>query len=410
MYKKAFVILAVLIFSVANINAQQKYFRTSGKEILGPDDKPVLLRGINLGNWLVPEGYMFKFKKTSSPRMIYQMMNELVGNTEAVGFWNKFRDSYITKEDISFIKKCGFNSVRVPFHYQFFVSVDNPELEIKTGIEMLKRVVKWCGQEKLYVILDMHCAPGGQTGDNIDDSYGYPYLFESEYAQQLTIKVWENIAKEFADNEFVIGYDLLNEPIAHYFKVDEINPKLEPFFKRLVTALRVIDKNHIMFIGGAQWNSNFKIFGEPFDKNSVYTFHKYWTPTDKSVIQDYIDYSNKYNVPIWLGESGENTNEWISAFRTTLEENNIGWCFWTFKRLDATRCIASIKAPEAYDTLISYSECSRVSYEEIRKNRPEPKLIKTILEQYLENIQFKNCIINKEYLEALGVNTKGLKP
>ena len=408
MTKKIYFCTFILVLSlVFNINAKNKFFHTNGKEIAGPDNKPVLLKGINLGNWLVPEGYMFKFQKTSSPRLIYQMINELIGNTEAVDFWQKFRENYITKEDIHFIKSCGFNSVRVPFHYQFFVSVDNPGIEIKTGIELLKKVINWCREENLYVILDMHCAPGGQTGDNIDDSYGYPTLFESEYAQKLTIKVWENIARAFADDEIIIGYDLLNEPIAHYFKVDEINPKLEPFFKRLVTAMRKIDKNHIMFIGGAQWNSNFKIFGEPFDKNSVYTFHKYWTPTDKSVIQEYLDYRDKYNVPIWLGESGENTNEWIGEFRKTLEDNNIGWCFWPFKRLDATRCIASVKLPVSYDTLISYSECSRVSYEDIRKNRPNPVLIKNILDQYLENIKFKNCSINSEYLNALGLKPNG---
>jgi aryl-phospho-beta-D-glucosidase BglC (GH1 family) len=410
MQKKIFLVLAVYLIAATALNAQHKYFHTNGKEIVGPDDKPVLLKGINTGTWLVPEGYMFKFNRTSSPRLIYQMVNELIGNTEAVDFWNKFRDNYITKEDIQFIKSCGFNSVRIPFHYQFFVSVDYPELEINAGMELLKKAVKWCAEEKLYVILDMHCAPGGQTGDNIDDSFGYPGLFESEYAQRLTIKVWEKIAKEFADNEYVIGYDLLNEPIAHYFKVDEINPKLEPFYKRLITALRAIDKNHIMFIGGAQWDSNFRIFGEPFDGNSVYTFHKYWSPTDKSVIQEYIDFRDKHNVPIWLGESGENTNEWISAFRKTLEENNIGWCFWTFKRLDATRCVASVKPPESYDTLIAYSECNRAGYEDIRKNRPDAKLIKKVLEQYLENIRFKNCVINKEYLEALGVNSGPFKP
>lgn len=407
--KKVTVVFLLMLIAAINISGQKKFFRTEGKEIVGPDNKPVLLKGINLGNWLVPEGYMFKFKRTSSPRMIYQMINELIGNTEAVDFWNKFRDNYITKEDIHFIKKCGFNSIRVPFHYQFFVSVENPDAEINTGIELLKRVVDWCREENLYVILDMHCAPGGQTGDNIDDSYGYPFLFESEYAQQLTIKVWQKIAKVFADDEYVLGYDLLNEPIAHYFKVNEINPKLEPFFKRLVAALRTIDKNHIMFIGGAQWNTNFKIFGEPIDKNSVYTFHKYWSPTDKSVIQEYIDYRDKYNVPLWLGESGENTDEWIGEFRQLLEENNIGWCFWPYKRLDASRCIVSVKQPDAYDTLISYSECSRVSYEDLRKNRLDPKLIKGILEQYLENIKFNNCSVNSGYLKALGVNDKVTK-
>ncbi len=394
-------LLSIILLSANILLAQPGYFHTAGREIVDPDGKPVLLRGINLGNWLVPEGYMFKFQKTSSPRLIYQMFNELLGNTDAAVFWKKFRDSYITKEDITFIKSCGFNSIRIPFHYQFFISIDNPEVEVSEGLNLLKRVVKWCEEENLYVILDMHCAPGGQTGDNIDDSYGYPALFESETAQEATIKAWVKIAREFKTNRTVIGYDLLNEPIAHYFNVESLNPKLEPFFKKLISEIRKVDDNHIVFIGGAQWNSNFKIFGPPFDKNSVYTFHKYWTPSDKSVIQEYIDYREKFNVPIWMGESGENTNEWIAAFRKTLEENNIGWCFWPYKKMDATSSPVSVSRPADYDTLIAYSEKDRSDYGKLREHRIDKQLSEKILNEYLENIKLKNCRVNREYIEAL---------
>jgi aryl-phospho-beta-D-glucosidase BglC (GH1 family) len=62
----------------------------------------------------------------------------------------------------------------------------------------MDRVVWVVQKEGLYVILDMHCAPAGQTWDNIDDSYGYPYLFENEESQQLTINIWKTIAKHYA--------------------------------------------------------------------------------------------------------------------------------------------------------------------------------------------------------------------
>jgi hypothetical protein len=35
---------------------------TRGREFVAPDGRPLFLKGINLGNWLLPEGYMFKFK------------------------------------------------------------------------------------------------------------------------------------------------------------------------------------------------------------------------------------------------------------------------------------------------------------------------------------------------------------
>src|SRR6266581_7410596 len=159
--------------------AKPRFVTTRGKVIASPDGKPLLLRGINLGNWLLPEGYMFKFKTTNSPRLIKTAISELVGEDEARRFWKTYRDNYITREDIRFIKQSGFNSVRVPFSYRLFVSdATVPRLD-GPGYELLDRVVDWCRREGLYVILDMHAAPGGQTGDNIDDSWGYPFLFES---------------------------------------------------------------------------------------------------------------------------------------------------------------------------------------------------------------------------------------
>lgn len=401
------IIFSLFVLSLP-LQAQNGFFHTQGKDIIDPHGKPIVLKGINLGNWLVPEGYMFKFKKTSSPRMIYQLFNELLGNTDAVVFWREYRENYITREDIRFIKACGFNSIRIPFHYQFFISIEHPDAEITEGIKLLRRVVNWCKEETLYVVLDMHCAPGGQTGDNIDDSFGYPFLFESETAQNATIKVWEKIAREFSEDTVVIGYDLLNEPIAHYFNADLLNPLLEPFFKKLVSAIRKYDTNHIVFIGGAQWNSNFRVFGPPFDKNSVYTFHKYWTASDKSVIQEYLDYRDKYNVPIWMGESGENTNKWISEFRTTLEENNIGWCFWPFKKLDATSSPVSIIPPPNYNLIVDYSEKDRSEYEKLRENRIDKAKVQNIMSQYLENIKLKNCTVNNEYIESLGMRVPKL--
>src|SRR6185503_6140147 len=101
---------------------QSKFVTRRGQELISPDGKPLLLKGINLGNWLLPEGYMFKFKTASSPRMIQSVMNELLGEDEARRFWKAFRENYITREDIRFIKQSGYNSVRVPFNYRLFVS------------------------------------------------------------------------------------------------------------------------------------------------------------------------------------------------------------------------------------------------------------------------------------------------
>jgi aryl-phospho-beta-D-glucosidase BglC (GH1 family) len=383
--------------------AHAQFITTRGKQIVTPDGKPLLLKGINLGNWLVPEGYMFKFKTTNSPRMIETMLNQLIGEDEARHFWKTYRDNYITRDDIEFIKKAGFNSVRVPFNYRLFVSSDDPQKLEGPGYELLDRVVGWCKQEGVYVILDMHAAPGGQTGDNIDDSFGYPFLFESSESQDLTIRIWQKIASRFSKDPTVIGYDLLNEPIATHFDADYFNPKLEPLYKRITAGIRSVDPNHLIFLGGAQWDGNFKVFGPPFDSKLVYTFHKYWMTVNQEAIKEFLDFKDKYNVPIWMGESGENTDEWISSFRTLLEKNDIGWCFWPYKKVEATSCVFSITKPAEWDAIIGFSEGPRHTFEEIRKNRPSQTTIKKALDGLLQNIKMENCKANRGYLNALGM-------
>jgi len=195
------VVLLLNLLACTTIKAQSRFITTRGKAIVSPDGKPLLLKGINLGNWLLPEGYMFKFKTTNSPRLIQTAINELIDEDEARQFWKTYRDNYITREDIHFIKQSGFNSVRVPFSYRLFVSDERLE---GPGYELLDRVVDWCRREGLYVILDMHAAPGGQTGDNIDDSFGYPFLFESSESQELTVNLWRKIAARYRNEPAVI--------------------------------------------------------------------------------------------------------------------------------------------------------------------------------------------------------------
>jgi len=398
-----FLFLFLELFCSSVFAQQSRFVSVRGSRIVAPDGKPILLRGINLGNWLVPEGYMIKFKNTSSPRLIASTFTELLGPERARAFWKDYRDSYVTKRDIAFIKKSGLNSIRVPFNYRLFVSEDQTVRFDGPGMEMLDRVVQWSKEEDLYVIFDMHCAPGGQTGDNIDDSYGYPFLFESLESQEITIKLWREIAERFADEPMVIGYDLLNEPIATYFDASALNSKLEPLYKKIVSGIREVDTNHLCFIGGAQWNNNFSVFGPPFDKKLVYTFHKYWCDTTQAMVREYSDFSKKYSVPIWMGESGENSDRWIDAWRRLNESNGFGWCFWPYKKMDATSCMVSITRTAAFDSVIAYSNKPRSSFKEIRTERPGQEVINKAFAEYLENCRFENCTINEGYLHALGL-------
>ncbi|RZL45397.1 MAG: glycoside hydrolase family 5 protein [Pedobacter sp.] len=388
------------------LNAQtSNFFDVKGKDIIAPNGKAIVLTGTNLGNWLIPEGYMFKFKDVSSPRMINQVFTELIGPDKTAAFWQKYLENYITKADISYLKSTGMNSIRIPFHYKMFTTesylgANNPN----RGFELLDRVIKWCKEENLPVLLDMHCAPGGQSGDNIDDSDGYPFLFENPASQKLTISIWKRIADHYKNETTVIGYDLLNEPIAHYFDTAKLNPYLEPLYKAITAEVRKVDKNHLIFLGGAQWNSNFKVFNQPFDSKLVYSFHKYWTATTQDVIQDYLNFRDKYNVPIHVGETGENKDQWILEFRTLMEKHQISWHFWPYKKMDAKAGIITFPIPEHYDLVIKYADQPKNSFADLRKYAPKDRaVIEQALNNLIEQCKFQNCYTNDGYLKGLGL-------
>lgn len=392
--------------STRSDNTDLKFVGVSGSQFITPDGDPVVLKGTNLGNWLLPEGYMFKFQKTNAAWMIEDAFNQLVGPTEADQFWKNYLENYITEADIAYLKKIGANHIRVPFNYRLLTGEHYMGSQ-NHGFTYLDRVIEWSEKHGLWVLLDMHAAPGGQTGDNIDDSHGYPFLFTSPESQDQIVELWTKIADRYKDNPTVLGYDLLNEPIATYFSddFDTLNPALEPLYKRIVESIRKVDENHIIFLGGAQWNTNFSVFGEPFDDKLAYEFHKYWFDVDISEIQDYLDFRDKYDVPIYMGESGENTDEWVKDFRTLLEEHDVSWAFWPYKKMNNTRGIMNFDQPEEYSTIVEFAEGDRKTFEAIRNNRPPvDKSIQT-LEEFNTNSLFENCYPNTGYVEALGFNS-----
>jgi endoglucanase len=393
------IFITLLVVCVTSPGAQAQFVHTQGKEIVDGSGKPLLLRGTNLGNWLVPEGYMWHLNDggPESPREIEALVTELIGPQRAREFWLSYRENYITQSDIHFIKQCGFNSIRVPLHYKFF------ETDDAEGFTLLDHVIQWARQENLYIILDMHAAPGGQTGKNIDDSDGYPWLFSDPSAQQHTIAIWQRLARHYRNNPTVLGYDLLNEPVPNYPKLGPLNSAVEPLYKRLASAIRQVDAHHILILGGSEWDGNFSIFGTPFDKNVVYTFHRYHAAPEQSTVQKYVDFRNQYDVPIWLGESGENSDEWIAKFVSVLEKNDIGWAFWPYKKMQSTTSVVSFAAPEGWDSIVQFAKLPRATSEEAPrlKLRPDQPAIDRAFAGILNNIQFRECLQNKGYIHAL---------
>lgn len=396
-------IVSLLFLVTLSLDAESRFVHADGKFLLDANGRKLLLRGTNLGNWLVTEGYMFQLEGgPQSTREIEALVNELIGPTDAQEFWRQYRDHYVSRKDIDFIAKAGFNTIRIPFHYRYFTP-GNAE-----GFALIDRVAQWAREDGLYVILDMHCAPGGQTGANIDDSWGYPWLYEDEASQQQAAGIWKRIAEHYRDNPTILGYDLLNEPIPHFPKLQSYNSKLEPVYRKLVAAVRSVDKNHVVILGGAQWDSNFAVFGPPFDKNAMYTFHKYWMPPTQDSVKEYVEFRDKYNVPIWMGESGENSDDWIDKFRKILDEDQINWTFWPYKKMKATSAPVSFAPPEHWDEIVAFAahNYGMGDTEKAIAARPSLKDSRAAFKDLPVRIRFENCTVNDGYLKALGAKVQ----
>lgn len=278
------------------------------------------------------------------------------------------------------------------------------------GFARIDSVVNWCRDNRLYLILDMHDAPGGQTGDNIDDSYGYPWLFESETSRRLFCEIWKRIAAHYSDEPVILGYELINEPIAPYFEnMEQLNGKLEALHKRAVRAIREVDANHIVLLGAPQWNGNFEPFEDTsYDPQMMYTCHRYGGEATAGAIAGFIAFRDSVNLPMYMGEIGHNTPEWQSAFCRVMAENNIGWTFWPYKKIGGS-CMAEIRRPEGWERIVAFAEAPRTTYAQIRKARPDQESVRKTLLDFIENCKFTNCIPQTGYIRSTGLQTQNPK-
>lgn len=398
---------AFSLFACDGVKDDGQFVRVQGVDLIKPDGEKLFILGTNLGNWLNPEGYMFGFSKTNSPWMINQMFSEMVGPDAAAEFWSSFKDNYITREDIEFIASTGSNTIRLPFNYKLFTDEDYMGLTgNQDGFKRVDDVISWCREFGLYLILDMHDCPGGQTGDNIDDSYGYPWLMVSEKSQQLFCDVWKNIASRYKDEPVVLGYELMNEPIATYFEAerDTLNSMLEPLYKRAVAAIRTADKNHIVLLGGAQWNGTFTCFSDwKFDDKIMYTCHRYGGSPTEEAFQNIIQFRDSTGLPMYMGETGHNSMEWQHTICQMMRDNNIGYTFWPYKKVDGS-CFMGIKRPEGWnEVVVAFSEAARSTYSDIRAARPDQKVAVKLMNEYIENARFSNCVPQEDYIESMGL-------
>jgi len=415
--KKSRLVLITLLFS-GILGFSQGFLKAENSKIVNNEGENILLRGVGLGGYILQEGYMLQVPFSGQQYVFKEHVEELIGKEKTEVFYNEWRKNHMQKRDVDSLKQWGFNSIRLPLHYNLFtLSVDEEPISgkntwIEEGFRLTDSLLSWCKANKMYLILDMHAAPGGQGHDvNISDrDPTKPSLWESRENQKKLIAVWEKLADRYKEETWIGAYDLLNEPNWTFEKgknkngIEDVeNKPLRNFLEELTYAIRKIDKNHIVIIEGNGWGNNYKGMLPPWDNNMVISFHKYWNYNDTASIQQFLDYRKQYNIPIWLGESGENSNMWFKEAISLMEENNIGWCWWPLKKLGFNNPL-EIKVNKGYQNLLDYwSE---------KEEKPSSQEAFEVLMQLAENTKIENCIVHNDVLDAMirKSKTQGPKP
>lgn len=374
-------------FGQSAVSKELTFLHTSGQDIVNASGERIFLKGVGLGNWLLPEGYMWKFGGLGDrPRKIEKLVADMIGKDQSELFWKKFRQQYITEADIIQIAGLGFNSVRPALNSRLFLTEGENPVYVEEGFRLIDSLVTWCKKHKLYVILDMHGAPGGQTGQNIDDSPNdIPELFINPKYQDQLVELWVKLAQRYKDEPTVAAYDLLNEPLpVGTGSADKYKHLLVPLYQRITTAIRQVDAKHMITLEGYDWANNWSVFDKPFDSNVFYQFHYYcWARPDQlGGIGKFLQKREELKTPVWVGETGEKGNAIYWATTQLFEANNIGFSFWPWKKMDTQNTPFSVKRPDDWDLISAYSKGGA---------KPDSARALKILNTLLENIKIENC-------------------
>ena len=405
--------------------------RAQGPQIVDAAGRAVRLRGVNVGGWLLQESYMLRTDSLGSQGRIRRALLRTLPEAAVEQFYADYRANYVTRADIDFLADQGFNCVRVPFHYDLLLTpaqrharsqalatghvaayvqaladaYDRNELFTSPGqapgFALLDDVIQWCAARNMYVVLDLHAAPGGQgTDPNINDNLAPLDLWKRRDArgrliyQDIAVRLWETLAARYKNTAAVAMYDLLNEPhnVDANHGLSANHAELNALYSRLIDAVRAQGDQHLLLLEGDGYGNDYHNL-RPADlkskdkTNLVYNAHHYWNTNDPAaadaknadqlaLIGGMVRFRAAQHVPVWVGEIGENSNEWLAAAYRALDAAGIGWCHWTLKRVDGRTSLLDVPP---YGSILDAAGRAAL----------------------LRNCQFAHCRVNRDVVDAL---------
>lgn len=378
------------------------FLKADGKEIKNQKGTGavVYLRGTNAGGYLLQEFWMTPTANSyqvNDQQGIIDVLTERFGKEQAFELIDIYETSYWTEEDFKNCADMGMTCIRLPFWWrnlmdengQFYGYDAGAEDPYKTAFERMDWFVSTAGEYGLYVILDCHGAPGSQNGsdhsglDGGDNKMARSNFWFGKGAQDnknIYYDMWSVIAKRYANNAIVAGYDTLNEPFCTYRydlpTTDEaLHEELWKVYDETYKIIRAEDPDHIVIME-AVWDAidlpNPQIYGW---ENVMYEYHNYlYDDYDNAAGKQIQNMKNKingikvegYNVPSYMGEFSyfNNLDAWDEGL-ALLNDSNLHWTTWTYKTVESYGNWGLYHHPSSMSTGINIETAS---YDEIKED------------------------------------------
>lgn len=335
----------VALPGLAEAAGHDNFLKTSGRLIKnqrGTGDA-IYLRGVNLGGWEVHEKWMSPLAGVDDDYHMRKTLSQRFGDSGRDALIAAYQDTYLQEKDFRILSDLGMSAVRLPIYYLNHMNEDGSwklDPKGKPDLRRVEWVVKMAKKYRMYVILDLHGAPGSQNGaDHSGKIGGSGELWGNSTYQSQTMTFWRALAERFKNESTVAGYDLLNEPSTNY--PSPATREVLDMYDRIYKEIRAVDPNHIIFMEGI-WDWNAMVPPSQYGWTNVsYSFHYYnWgndnnydsqaAYTDAKVADEAAHAS--WGVPHHVGEFN------LFALQTSWEYalkryNEAGWHWtsWTYK-------------------------------------------------------------------------------
>ena len=335
-----------------------------GRGLYDAEGNLLQLRGINAGQILVQEGWMSPFALEPAKNADGSYVKDGDGNLQYPEFSEEdlrqglaanpnlqdydleallqlYHSSFFTEEDFRIIRQeLQMNAIRLPFYYRDILADD---LSVKpAAFEYLDWFMTQAASQQLYVILDLHGAPGGQNAyEHSGKTDGKAELWTSEKNIAATVALWDAISEHYTEEKpelgkWIASYDILNEPTDTGSLVTTRN--CWNVFDRIYDAIRENGDQHVITMEGC-WD--FGRLPDPAEygwENVQYEYHWYnwWSdilPNDLFVMyQDFFNLGRDYDVPVLIGEFTmfEDRDAWAQQL-ARFDTRGYSWTIWNYK-------------------------------------------------------------------------------